>query len=624
MFVNSFCLTNIQVVYIIKIREGSMEKIEQAKIILEKNCSESEIRKTNSATELLNETKLDQSSIIAASLYMPYSNQTLSKEQIVDGFGEEVFGMLHGLVELRKVQYNNEQEEAENIRKMYFALAKDFRIIFIKLAFVVAQMRNQDLYSSDELKNLAKLNLDLFAPLAARLGLSKIKSELEDCSFKILHPQKYRDIESAVENKYILAQSMIEKIKENLRQILDELDVHGEIMGRRKHAYSIYKKIINKHENIDDIYDLVALRVIVDTLPECYAVLGKVHQLFTPIRGRFKDYIATPKSNGYQSLHTTILFEGLPVEIQIRTFDMHRSAEYGYAAHWMYKEKRNKQDSLDEKLGWIRQILEENDNFTSKEMIDSLKVDIYDGEIFVQTPKGKVVHLPQGATCIDFAYEIHSEVGNHMIGAQINGKMRPITTKLNSGDVVSIITSPKCSGPSRDWLKYVKTISARHKIRQFFKKEMKEENIKTGKSMLEIACKNQNMSLAEIVDTQEFARLLARGSFAGVDELYASIGGGSTNALTVVNHFHQIKLRQQKMLEKKNRVLQENDSLEKKIEVEGADNILIKIANCCQPQEGDDIVGYISQGRGLIIHKSTCGHVKYYDENRIMSAKWRD
>ncbi|MGN1162835.1 MAG: RelA/SpoT family protein [Christensenellales bacterium] len=601
-----------------------MEKIEQAKIILEKNCSESEIRKTNSARELLNETKLDQSSIIAASLYMPYSNQTLSKDQIVDEFGEEVFGMLHGLIELRKVQYNNEQEEAENIRKMYFALAKDFRIIFIKLAFVVAQMRNQDLYSSDELKNLAKLNLDLFAPLAARLGLSKIKSELEDCSFKILHPQKYRDIESAVENKYILAQSMIEKIKENLRQILDELEVHGEIMGRRKHAYSIYKKIINKHENIDDIYDLVALRVIVDTLPECYAVLGKVHQLFTPIRGRFKDYIATPKSNGYQSLHTTILFEGLPVEIQIRTFDMHRSAEYGYAAHWMYKEKRNKQDSLDEKLGWIRQILEENDNFTSKEMIDSLKVDIYDGEIFVQTPKGKVVHLPQGATCIDFAYEIHSEVGNHMIGAQINGKMRPITTKLNSGDVVSIITSPKCSGPSRDWLKYVKTISARHKIRQFFKKEMKEENIKTGKSMLEIACKNQNMSLAEIVDTQEFARLLARGSFAGVDELYASIGGGSTNALTVVNHFHQIKLRQQKMLEKKNRVLQENDSLEKKIEVEGADNILIKIANCCQPQEGDDIVGYISQGRGLIIHKSTCGHVKYYDENRIMSAKWRD
>lgn len=624
MFVNSFCLTNIQVVYIIKIREGSMEKIEQAKIILEKNCSESEIRKTNSAIELLNETKLDQSSIIAASLYMPYSNQTLSKEQIVDGFGEEVFGMLHGLIELHKVQYNNEQEEAENIRKMYFALAKDFRIIFIKLAFVVAQMRNQDLYSSDELKNLAKLNLDLFAPLAARLGLSKIKSELEDCSFKILHPQKYRDIESTVENKYILAQSMIEKIKENLRQILDELEVHGEIMGRRKHAYSIHKKIINKHENIDDIYDLVALRVIVDTLPECYAVLGKVHQLFTPIRGRFKDYIATPKSNGYQSLHTTILFEGLPVEIQIRTFDMHRSAEYGYAAHWMYKEKRNKQDSLDEKLGWIRQILEENDNFTSKEMIDSLKVDIYDGEIFVQTPKGKVVHFPQGATCIDFAYEIHSEVGNHMIGAQINGKMRPITTKLNSGDVVSIITSPKCSGPSRDWLKYVKTISARHKIRQFFKKEMKEENIKTGKSMLEIACKNQNMSLAEIVDTQEFARLLARGSFAGVDELYASIGGGSTNALTVVNHFHQIKLRQQKMLEKKNRVLQENDSLEKKIEVEGADNILIKIANCCQPQEGDDIVGYISQGRGLIIHKSTCGHVKYYDENRIMSAKWRD
>ena len=600
-----------------------MEKIEQAKKFLQL-CNESEIRRTNSAIDLLNETKLDQASIIAACLYMPFSDEKITKEEIVEKFGEEVFAMLHGLIELHKVQYNNEEEEAENIRKMYFALAKDFRIIFIKLAFVVAQMRNQDLYSGEELKKLAKLNLDLFAPLAARLGLSKIKSELEDCSFRILHPQKYRDIETAVENKYILAQSMIEKIKQNLRQILGELEISGEIMGRRKHAYSIYKKLISKHENIDDIYDLVALRVLVDTLPECYAVLGKVHQLFTPIRGRFKDYIATPKSNGYQSLHTTILFEGLPVEIQVRTFDMHRSAEYGYAAHWMYKEKRSKQDSLDEKLGWIRQILEENDNFTSKEMIDSLKVDIYDGEIFVQTPKGKVVHLPEGATSIDFAYEIHSEVGNHMVGTQINGKMRPITTKLLSGDVVNIITSPKCSGPSRDWLKYVKTISARHKIRQFFKKEMKEENIRVGKSMLELACKNQNMSLSEIVDTQEFAKLLARGSFVGVEELYASIGGGSTNAMTVVNHFHQIKLRQQKMLEKKNRLQVGNDSLEKKIEVEGTDNMLIKIANCCQPQIGDDIVGYVSQGRGLIIHKATCGHVKYYDTNRIMTAKWRD
>ena len=600
-----------------------MEKFEKAKAILMKFCDESEIRQTNSAVELLNEIKLDQASLISACLYVPFSDEKISKEQILSEFDEEVYSMLHGLVELHKVQYNNEQEEAENIRKMYFALAKDFRIIFIKLAFVVAQMRNQDLFSADELKALAKLNLDLFAPLAARLGLSKIKSELEDCSFKILHPQKYFEIENTVEKKFILAQNMIEEIKSNLRQILEEFKIHGEIMGRRKHAYSIYKKIINKHENIDDIYDLVALRVIVDTLPQCYAVLGKVQQLFTPIPGRFKDYIAMPKSNGYQSLHTTILFDGLPVEIQVRTFDMHRSAEYGYAAHWMYKEKRIKQDSLDEKLGWIRQILEENDNFTSKEMIESLKVDIYDGEIFVQTPKGKVVHLPEGATSIDFAYEIHSEVGNHMIGAQINGKMKPITTKLKSGDVVNIITSPKCLGPSRDWLKYVKSISARHKIRQFFKKEMKEDNIRVGKSMLELACKNQNMNLSEIVDTKEFEKLLVRGSFVGVEELYASIGGGSTNALTVVNHFHQIKLRQQRLLEKKKRTQIGQGALEQKIEVEGADNMLIKIANCCQPKEGDDIVGYISQGRGLIIHKSSCGHVKYYDANRIMTAKWK-
>lgn len=599
-----------------------MEKIEQAKQILEQNCSVSQIRRTNSALDLLNEMKLDQSSMIAASLFFAFSHGRISKEEVEGEFGEEVFQMLHGLVELHKIYYNNEKEEAENVRKMYFALAKDFRIIFIKLAFVVAQMRNQDLYSADDLKTLAKLNLDLFAPLAARLGLSKIKSELEDNSFKILHPQKYKDIETTVENKYIRAQSMIEIIKKNLRKILSELGISGEIMGRRKHAYSIYKKFVTKHKTIDEIYDLVALRVLVDNLPDCYAVLGKVQQLFTPISGRFKDYIAVPKSNGYQSLHTTILFEGLPVEIQIRTFDMHRSAEYGYAAHWMYKEKRNKQDSLDEKLGWIRQILEENDNFTSREMIDSLKVDIYDGEIFVQTPKGKVVHLPEGATAIDFAYSIHSEVGNKMIGAQINEKMRPITTKLKSGDIVEIITSQKSTGPSRDWFKYVKSISAIHKLRQFFKKEMKEENIRVGKSMLEMAFKNQNMTLSEAIESEDFAKLLTRGSFVGVEELYASIGGGSTNAQSIVNHFHQIQLRQKKLFERKNYTQTQDVGLEKKVFIDGGDNMLIKIASCCKPQVGDEIVGFISQGRGLIIHRTDCEHVKFYDEKRLLPASW--
>lgn len=599
-----------------------MDKIEHAGQILEENCSPSQIRRTKSAIDLLRETKLDESSILAASLFFVYSHGRISKEQVESEFGEDVFQMLHGLVELHKIYYNNEEEEAENIRKLYFALAKDFRIIFIKLAFVVAQMRNQDLYSAEELKILAKLNLDLFAPLAARLGLSKIKSELEDNSFKILFPQKYQEIEDAVESKFILAQDMIEKVKNSLREILGELEIHGEIMGRRKHAYSIYKKITNKHQNIDDIFDLVALRVLVDKLPECYAVLGRVQQLFTPISGRFKDYISTPKSNGYQSLHTTILYDGLPVEIQVRTFDMHRSAEYGYAAHWMYKEKRNKQDSLDEKLGWIRQILEENNNFTSREMIDSLKVDIYDGEIFVQTPKGKVVHLPEGATAIDFAYEIHSEVGNHMVGAQINGKMRPITTKLNSGDVVSIITSPKSTGPSRDWFQFVKSVSAKHKIRQFFKKEMKEENIRIGKNMLELAFKNQNLNLSDAIETSGFSKLLTRGSFVGVEELYASVGSGSTNAQSVVNNFHQLLLRQKKLVERKKYVSTNERSLDKKVVVDGGENMLIKIATCCQPQVGDEIVGFVSQGRGLIIHKSTCEHVKYYDPQRLIEAHW--
>ncbi len=602
-----------------------MEKTQSFKLahsILQNVCSPISIKKTNTAIDVLSSSKIDDESLIAACLYIPFSHKHISKEEIVSQFNEDIYQMVFSLNELHKIQYNNEEEEAENIRKMYFALAKDFRLIFIKLSFVLAEMRNKKEFTQEEIKSKAKLNLDLFAPLAARLGLSKIKSELEDESFKILHPQKYKEIELAVTKKYTQAQNMIEDVKTQLGLIMKELEVEGELMGRRKHAYSIYKKLINKHTTIDDIFDLVALRVIVDTLPQCYAVLGKIQQLFMPISGRFKDYIAMPKSNGYQSLHTTILYKGLPVEIQIRTHDMHRSAEYGSFAHWMYKEKRNKQDSLDEKLGWIRQVLEEKENLTNSEIIDTLKVDVYDGEIFVQSPKGKVVHLPEGATPIDFAYDIHSEVGNKMVGAQINGKMRPITTKLNSGDIVNIITSPKSSGPSRDWLKYAKAVSTKHKIRQFFKKEMKEENIKTGKSMLELAFKNQNMLLSDHIESPDMQKLLSRNSFVTFEELLASIGGGSTNANSVVNYFHSLKLKQIRLQQKIERT-ENSSSLEKQIIVDGGDNMLIKVANCCAPELGDDIVGFISQGRGLIIHKTTCGHVKYYKEERLLPAHWK-
>ena len=598
------------------------QSFERAYEILKARCSEISITKTNSAIEIIKGLNLDNDSIVAACLYIPFTHNHIEKQEVEELFGEGVYQMVHALSQLHKIQYNNEQEEAENIRKMYFALAKDIRVIFIKLAFEVADMRNPQLFKADVLKAKAKVNLDLFAPLAARLGASTIKSELEDVSFKLLHPQKYKEIENAVEKKFEQAQEMISALKVTLRDILGQLNITGEIMGRRKHAYSIYKKIVNKKEGINDIYDLVALRVIVEELPSCYAVLGKIHEIFTPISGRFKDYIATPKSNGYQSLHTTILYEHLPVEIQIRTFDMHRFAEFGYAAHWIYKEKR-KQDSLDVKLGWVRRVIEENESLSSDEMIGTLKVDIYDGEIFVQTPHGKVVHLPEGATPIDFAYAVHSEIGNRMTGVKINNKIQPITTKLQNGDVVEVITSPHSKGPSRDWLKVAKSVSTKHKIRQFFKKEMKEENIKIGKSMIEIACKNQNLNLSDIIEGPEFKKMLVKYSFADAIELFASVGGGSTSANNVVGYIQQVFKQQQKMLDRLNAKSFSKTKTERAVEVEGADNILVKFANCCHPIPNDEIVGFISQGRGLIVHRKNCEHVKYYDQNRLMNVDWK-
>lgn len=569
----------------------------------------------------------DVSTLVAAFLHDVLEDTQVTADELEQKFGKEVLELVEGVTKLDKIKFvSAEDEQAENLRKMFFAMAKDYRVIIIKLADRLHNMRTLDALKPEKQIKIATQSLKIYAPLAGRLGLSFVKCELEDLAMRYLYPDDYYELVEFIKTKSKERQQFIEKICDELKAKLQELGIEGEVNGRQKHLYGIYKKMLKQGKNIEQIYDISAVRVIVNEVQDCYTVLGAIHTMWMPLPGRFKDYIAMPKPNGYQSLHTTVITKFKETfEIQIRTYEMHRIAEYGIAAHWKYKEGKTGATKIDDQINWLREVMDtQRESSDSHEFLENIEGNVFTDEVYVFTPKGKVLNLPVGSTTVDFAYAIHSAVGNKCIGAKVNGKIVPLNTVLNTGDIVEILTTNSGKGPSRDWIKFVKTASARTKIRQYFKKEMKEENIRVGKNMLELACKNQNMSLAEIVDTQEFAKLLARGSFVGVEELYASIGGGSTNAMTVVNHFHQIKLRQQKILEKKNRLQTGNDSLEKKIVVEGGDNMLIKIANCCQPEVGDDIVGFISQGRGLIIHKATCGHVKYYDSNRIMNVKWKE
>ncbi len=569
------------------------------------------------------------------------------KKDIATSYGENVLNFLHALKKLLEIDYKNQEEEAENIRKMFFALAKDVRVIIVKICFVLAEIKYlnknivnkpKDELTKTESEDLHKVELkskqvlDLFAPLAARLGLSSIKSELEDISFQILHPDEYKRISDLVEVKYKEREKTVNDLKSQIKVFMNELGLSGEIMGRKKHLYSINKKLNEKGVVLDKIYDLVGVRAILNTVADCYALLGKIHGSYMPLQNRFKDYIAIPKSNGYQSLHTTILFENVPVEIQIRTQEMHRNAEFGIAAHWIYKEKRIKTDSLDEKLGWIRELMENEKVMTTEDLINSLKVDIYDGEIFVQTPKGKVLHMPENATPIDFAYLIHSDIGNKCVGAKINGKMQPLTKPLLNGDIIEIITNPSSKGPSRDWVKVVKTPQAKSKILAFFKKEMKEENIKEGKLMFEQAIKNAGYSLSKLSEKKYIQNLLEKYNFNTSDELYSSIGYGAYSAKVIcgklINIYEsEIKKQQEKIqLSHLNKEEVSSEAKEKEshiVSINGVNDLMVKFGKCCCPMEGDEIVGFISRGRGIIIHRKNCPNLSFFDPDRLIDVDWK-
>lgn len=524
----------------------------------------------------------------------------------------------------------SKQEQGEVLRKMFIALSNDVRVIVIRLYIMLYEISNYTLpLTNEQHQNLINIR-EIYAPLAERLGLNSLKSELEDYCLKFLNPKIYNSLAQSVMLQKDVNQKQIDLTTSKLQGILNELKLsNATIMSRQKHFSSIYKKIQSKGQSLANIYDLIAVRVLVDTIEQCYAVLGKIHGIYKPMEGRFKDYIANPKPNGYQSLHTTIIAENnRPLEIQIRTFEMHKMAEFGVFAHWLYKEKKNKLSDLDKKISWLREIMETSKDLSTEEFIDTLKTNLCEGQIYVQTPKGKVIEFVEGATVLDFAYYIHTDIGNMCVGAKINGKIKPLSTKMSNGDIVEIITSQNSKGPSKDWLKIVKTSTAKSKINSYFKKELKEENIKLGISMLEQAIKAKGYSPNKIMIDKYLALEQFKFVFNTKEELFASIGYGSVPVNNICNKLIQLyEQDNNNSIESVGDINKIENSLVIKrnkdgVLIDGDSGMLIRYAGCCSPMFGEEITGYISRGRGVTIHRADCINLKYLEKERLISAKW--
>ncbi len=566
---------------------------------------------------------LDAPTIAAAFLHDVIEDTPVSEGDVRQEFGEEVLELVLGVTKLEKIEFTSQEEEqAENFRKIFVAMAKDIRVIIIKLSDRLHNMRSLNFLSKERQQRLAKETLDIFAPLAGRLGISQIKCELEDLSLKYLEPEFFEYLVVNINQKVQERREFVDFVVKEINGILVESGIEGKVFGRPKHFYSIYKKMKNQNKTLDQIYDLTAVRVIVADVNECYEIFGKIHHKWKPIPGRIKDYIATPKPNMYQSLHTTVVTDfGQIFEIQIRTFEMDRAAEYGIAAHWKYKENKKDTDDFDSRLSWIREVMEWQGGLKdSKEFLDSLKGDIYSSEVLVFTPRGDVISLPKDATPIDFAYAIHSAVGNRCVGAKVNGKMVPLNTPLQVGDVVEVVTSQNSKGPSWDWLKIVKGSSTKVKIKQFFKREMKEENIKTGKSMLENEAKRKGFTLSELLTDEAFLKLSSRMSFSGQDEMFASVGYGAVTTnqilLKLIDHYRK-KMPKEVVKAEINKKEPTGG-----VVVKGMNGLLVRYAGCCTPVPGDEIVGFISRGRGVTIHRADCPNMKNVDHDRLIEVSW--
>ncbi|MBQ9280394.1 MAG: bifunctional (p)ppGpp synthetase/guanosine-3',5'-bis(diphosphate) 3'-pyrophosphohydrolase [Clostridia bacterium] len=579
--------------------------------------------------------ELDDSAICAALLHDVVEDTPVTLEDIKNEFGEEIAMLVDGVTKLGKIAdfLDKEEEQVENYRKFFLAMAKDIRVVMIKLADRLHNMRTLKHLSDDRKIAIAKETIQLYAPLANRLGIYSIKWELEDLSLLYLEPEAYKELVDGINKKRAEREEFINEIIIEIREKLKEMNIEAEVYGRPKHLYSIHRKMVRDNKTLNQIYDLFAMRIIVNSVKDCYAALGLVHELYKPMPGRFKDYISVPKPNMYQSLHTTLIGkEGTPFEIQIRTWDMHRVAEYGIAAHWAYKEGKNITAS-DEKLSWLRETLEwQKDTNDDRDFMNKLKFDLFEEDVYVFTPKGDIKAMPAGSTPIDLAYIIHEQVGNRMVGAKINSKMVPITTKLQNGDIVEIITSDNVKGPSRDWLKIVKTSQARSKIQNWFKKAQREENTVKGKEMIEKELKRIGMSFADLFKTEWVEKALQRYKYNSLDDCYAAIGFGAISPTKIIARLLEEYKKEHKEEEIENKIneLREIKRTEKVrpsssgIIVKGIDNCLVKLSRCCNPLPGDEIIGYITKGRGVSVHRADCINCKELltDEQRLIEVSW--
>ena len=601
--------------------------------------------------EIVADLGLDADSVIAALLHDTIEDTNATHEEVAKQFGETVAALVEGVTKLSRVQYTSkEEEQMENLRKMFMAMAQDIRVILIKICDRLHNMRTMEYQSPAKQREKSLETMEIYAPIAHRLGMQKLKWELEDLSLRYLDPVGYKEIEDELAARSSAHEEFLAAVQQRITQRMWEEGIRCKVYGRVKHTYSIYRKMFAQNKTLDEIFDLYAFRVIVDDIPECYNVLGCIHDMFKPVLGRFKDYIGTPKPNMYQSLHTTVIGrEGVPFEVQIRTWAMHQTAEYGVAAHWKYKQGlANKQLGTEHDFEWVRKLLESQQDTDPDEFVRTLKVDMFADEVFVFTPNGDVKSLPAGATPIDFAYSVHSAVGNRMVGAKVNGRMVPYDHHLSNGDIVEVLTSKTAKGPSRDWLKIAKSNEARNKIRQWFKKEKREENIATGRAAFESELKHVGLKLEAITAPEVLPSILRKVRFGTLDELYASIGYGGTTAVKAVARIRDEMLRLGRLQAEKAAAASKttaesvivpassqevpvlkgsNKHSDSGIIVEGLGNCLVKFAKCCTPVPGDPVVGFITRGYGVSVHRQDCpnadpGKCKPEEAARWVKVSW--
>ncbi|WMJ81272.1 bifunctional (p)ppGpp synthetase/guanosine-3',5'-bis(diphosphate) 3'-pyrophosphohydrolase [Clostridium sp. MB40-C1] len=589
---------------------------------------------------ILAEMGLDENTIAASLLHDVIEDTHYTYEDVEKEFNSEVANLVEGVTKLGKIKYKTkEEQQAENVRKMLFAMTKDIRVILIKLADRLHNMRTLKYMSVEKQKEKAKETLDIYAPLAHRLGISKVKWELEDLALRYMNPNQYYDLVKKVAEKRDEREEYINNIIQQLKEKLGSTGIKADIAGRPKHFYSIYRKMVVKNKTIDQIYDLTAVRIIVDDVRDCYAALGIVHTMYKPIPGRFKDYIAMPKPNMYQSLHSTVIGpQGKPFEIQIRTYEMHNTSEYGIAAHWKYKEGDSAKDgkNFETKLTWLREVLEwQRETTNPEEFMENFKIDMFSDEVFVFTPKGAVINLPYDSTPIDFAYRIHTDVGHKCVGAKVNSKIVPLNYHLKTGEIVEVLTSAASKGPSKDWLNFAKSNQAKSKIKAWFKKEKRHDNIERGKELIDKECKRQTINFTKLAKGEVLDSLLKKFNFNTLEDLYVGLSIGSVTASSVINKLvayskTEVEQREDVDLEQLKKQLSESAKIKRKgnspgVKVKGIDNVLIRFAKCCNPVPGDPIMGYITKGRGVSVHRKDCENAKSLvanDSSRIIEVDW--